>query len=80
MTSEPIFGRLVDADTDEDLGPATMDQMSASNLSEALGHHGAFRIDADGDIAASEQASVRRVWVDTSGAKHMPREVASDGL
>jgi len=46
----PNQRRLYDADTTEDLGPATMAQVVASAAADAKGQHGIFAIDGDGDV------------------------------
>ena len=51
QTVHPIQ-RLFAYDTAEDLGPATMAQVAASDAAEAKGQHGVFAIDEDGDVVA----------------------------
>lgn len=44
--------RLYDFDTAEDLGPATLAQIAASNASDLKGENGAILVDAEGDLRA----------------------------
>ena len=49
---------LWDARSGEDLGPATAEQIAASDASEAAGNiTGQFLIDRDGDVIANAKAS-----------------------
>jgi len=41
---------LYDSDTGEEIGPATDEQVEASDASDARGHHGIIVIDSDGDV------------------------------
>lgn len=48
LSSGDFPHRLYDADTATDIGPATAEQVTASNASEAKGENGIILIDGDG--------------------------------
>lgn len=62
---------LFDADTDEDLGLATPEQVDASDESDANGEEGIILIDKDGDVITEQAATripntvTRRVYTET---------------
>lgn len=62
------YHHLFDADTNKDLGPATVAQRKASNSSDDLGWEGLIWIDAEGDVlrlgGGSPQAGARCVFTE----------------
>lgn len=67
-TTDPIPHRLIDSDTGQDLGPATTEQIAASDRSESKGQQGHILIDADGDVLDESDCptwtGVRRVYTE----------------
>jgi len=54
------------------IGPATAEQIAASNASDDAGHNGGILIDADGDVIKdgswdAQQPGVRKVYTDPVG-------------
>lgn len=65
MTTTPA--RLYDSDTTEDLGPATPEQVAASDESAYNGQLGHILIDTDGDVVpdgSQTSGSARRVYAE----------------
>jgi hypothetical protein len=54
---------LLDAETDEVIGPATQVQAAASDISDSAGHHGLIHVDEKGRIVPRSTPGAREVYI-----------------